>query len=69
MKTYYIAIEECRSEVFAVEADTPEEALQKVETAYHAGEATPDNVDDFGFKDETDEWESCVATSYLKKIQ
>lgn len=61
---YYISVEEMRSTVVEVEADSLSVAIEKVEDAYNEDEICLNSVDyiDDGtcFYDETDKWNKIV---------
>lgn len=70
---FYISVEEMRSTVVEVEAETSDEAIAKVEEAYSEEEICLDNADyvDDGtcFYDETDKWKPCVEHGYFTNFQ
>ncbi len=70
---FYIAVEETRSTVLEVEAETPEDALQKVEKAYEKDKVCLNHVDyiDDGtcFYDESETWRECIENGYDHNFQ
>ena len=70
---FYIAVEEMRSTVVEVDAETVDEALSKVEEAYSEDEVCLNSVDyiDDGtcFYDETDKWKPCIEAGYATHFQ
>lgn len=66
-------MEETRSTVLEVKAETPEYALQKVEKAYEKDEVCLNHVDyiDDGtcFYDETENWRECIENGYDHNFQ
>lgn len=64
---YYIAIEERRSLVVEVEAESVEKATYMAQQAYDAEEITLDKDaidDDTQFFDETDRWKKSIEDGY-----
>lgn len=70
---FYIEVEEMRSTVVEVEAESESEAIFKAEKAYSEDEICLDNFDyiDDGtcFYNETDKWKSCFEGGYLANFQ
>ena len=70
---YYIAVEEMRSTVIEVEAESVEEAISKTEKAYDEDIICLNNIDyiDDGtcFYDETDRWIPCFEDGYEANFQ
>lgn len=70
---FYIAVEESRSTVIEVEAESREKALEKVEKAYGEDEVClnhKDYIDDGAcFYDETDMWRKCIESGYCTDFQ
>ena len=70
---FYIAIEEMRSTVVTVEAQSPEEAIEKARYAYAVDNIClndPEYIDDGTcFYDETDKWNSAVEHGYVVNFQ
>ena len=70
---FYIVVEEMRSTVVEVEAESVDEALRKTETAYSEDEICLNDVDyiDDGtcFYDETDKWAPCIEGGYATNFQ
>lgn len=69
---YYISIEEVRSTVVEVEAETIEQAEEKVEKAYDEDMICLNDIDyiDDGtcFYDETDKWKEAIKNGYEMKF-
>ena len=57
MKTYYIKIEETRSQIVEVHADSLVEAVEKAENVYYDGtlELQTEDVDETSFDDVTED--------------
>lgn len=70
---YYIAVEEMRSTVIEIEADSADEAMSKVEKAYNDDVVclnSTDYIDDGAcFRDETNEWKPCIESGYEAHFQ
>lgn len=70
---FYIAVEEMRSTVVEVEAESVDEALLKAEKAYSEDEICLNDVDyiDDGpcFYDETNKWAPCIEGGYTTNFQ
>ena len=70
---FYISVEEMRSTVVEVEAETEAEAIGKVENAYAEDEICLNDVDyiDDGtcFYNETDKWDCAVKAGFTVNFQ
>ena len=70
---FYIEIEEMRSTVVEIEAETSEEAIHKAEKAYSEDEICLNSVDyiDDGtcFYEETEKWARCIEKGYKAHFQ
>lgn len=71
---FYIAVEEMRSTVVEVEAESESKAISKVEKAYYNDDICLDDVQyvDEGsayFRDETDDWTHCIKDGYERHFQ
>lgn len=70
---FYIAVEEIRSTVIEVDAESLNDAINKAENAYYENEICLDNikyiVDGTLFNDETAEWEQSIKLGYKPDFQ
>lgn len=73
MMKYYIAVEEIRSTVVEVDAESESEAMSKIEKAYSEDEICLDEPqyinDDTQFYDETELWMEVIKNGFKKEFQ
>lgn len=69
MKTYYISVTEVLNRIVAVEADSPEDAIEICEDACYSGEVvlTADDFVDRVTEDDTEEIEGLVKDGMIDK--
>lgn len=73
MMKYYIAVEEVRSTVVEVDAESESEAMLKIEKAYSEDEICLDKPqyinDSTQFYDETELWMEVIKNGFKKEFQ